>query len=185
MVTYNTHTPSKSKYCIIHGYCSHSTFDCRDANKHVPSNAVYKGSSVPIKTGVHASMIHAVTESRADPPPNTKDIILQATKHRVTRDLTITASLCLMQKSRRPLVVTSARDEFKLVGATSAHQAHEPSIATRHIPLTKMAMYTQRTLDEGYSRIQQATYYDSVIHEAHVAHATPALPRVKACAPHA
>jgi hypothetical protein len=38
--------------------------------------------------------------------------------------------------------------------------------------------YIQRTLDEGYTRIQQANYHDSLIHEAHVAHPTPALPRV-------
>jgi hypothetical protein len=64
------------------------------------------------------------------------------------------------------------------VGATSVHETYEPPIETPDTPRTKKAKYIQRTLDEGYSRIQQANYHDSLLHEAHVAHSTPARPRV-------
>jgi hypothetical protein len=67
------------------------------------------------------------------------------------------------------------RDELEFVGATSVHETHAPPVETPDTPRTKTAKYIQRTLDEGYSRIQQANYHDSLLH---VAHSTPARPRV-------
>jgi hypothetical protein len=45
MIAHSTNSNSRSKHCIIHGDCSHSTAECRDANKPVPGNADYKKSN--------------------------------------------------------------------------------------------------------------------------------------------